>query len=118
MYRVAHSGAPLEAGTYDWQFFMIAPTHVYATSFEIMDDEAYERIAAELETLQADLEAEGADAETIVLARAAYFIQQELASDALQELFSVSNPSEEMLEGQAELVQIFCPQEKTGKRSN
>ncbi|MFH7245092.1 MAG: hypothetical protein ACHWZW_19830 [Spirulina sp.] len=61
-----------------------------------MDDDAYEQIAAELETLEASLAAENADAETVALARMSFFAERGLADDALQELFSIAEPSPEI----------------------
>jgi hypothetical protein len=77
-----------------------------------MDDDTYAQIAAELETLEAALAAENADAETSALARANFFAEQELASDALQELFAVAEPSPEMQQRQAEVVEMFCSDEQ------
>jgi hypothetical protein len=112
VHRVLYSEAPLAPGSYEVVFSSpLLATGIF-TPFEVMDDDTYAQIAAELETLEAALAAENADAETSALARANFFAEQELASDALQELFAVAEPSPEMQQRQAEVVEMFCSDEQ------
>jgi hypothetical protein len=62
-------------------------------SFKVMDEQKRDRITADLAKLEAELKAKGATTEEVALQRSQYFAQQELWSDALQEVYSVDNPS-------------------------
>lgn len=67
-----------------------------------------DRITADLAALQDRLEAEGANAEAIAQARAEYFWDNNLVADTLQELFAVSEPSEDLLATRALLFEEIC----------
>lgn len=112
LHRVSYSGEPLAPGSYEVVFsHPLLATGIF-TPFEVMDDDAYAQIAAELEALEASLAAENADVETSALARANFFAEQELASDALQALFAVDEPSPEIQQRQAEMIEMFCADEQ------
>jgi len=111
--QAAHyAAAPLPSGQYDWLLYLDAETPAQPTlwqSFTIMAAGARrDRIATHLAILQARLTQEGASAEAIAQARARYFLSQDLAADALQQVFTVSNPSPELLVLQETLVQAIC----------
>jgi hypothetical protein len=108
VHRVFYLEAPLAPGSYELVFSSpLLATGIF-TPFEVMDDDTYAQIATELETLEDSLAAENADAETSALARANFFADRGLASDALQALFAVAEPSPEMQQRQAEVVAMFC----------
>ncbi|MGG6242684.1 hypothetical protein ACQ4N7_29095 [Nodosilinea sp. AN01ver1] len=111
LYQSYRPTEALEPGRYEWLFFIVPSQHAAWNSFEVMDDDTYKQIAAELETLEASLAAENADAETIALARMSFFAERNLASDALQELFAVADPSPAIQQRQAEVVERFCSEE-------
>lgn len=112
LYRAYRPTEPLSPGPYEWLFYLgTAQEPVGWTDFKVMDDDAYEEIAAELDTLEASLAAKEAEAETVTLARVAFFVERDLGADALQELFSVADPSPEIQQRQAEVVEMFCAPE-------
>ena len=109
VYRVAYAGSALDPGdAYEWLFFISADRPALWVPFQIMEPSAHAAIAADLDTLQTDLEASNADAETVAIARANYFVENSLVADALQELFAVSTPSAELVALQADLVDQYC----------
>lgn len=90
---VQYDGAPLQPGqTYD---VIITTTGQTILSFQVMDAQARDQIAAELRELEARAQEQGADAESIAFTRAQYFAKLGLRSDALQEAFSVIEPGED-----------------------
>ncbi|MBE9107899.1 hypothetical protein IQ273_00470 [Nodosilinea sp. LEGE 07298] len=112
VHRVLYSEAPLAPGSYELAFSSpLLATGIF-TPFEVMDDDTYAQIATELETLEDSLAAENADVETSALARANFFADRGLASDALQALFAVAEPSPEMQQRQVEVVEMFCSDEQ------
>jgi hypothetical protein len=112
VYRVVYSEDPLAPGLYEVVFSSPLLASNIVRSFEVMDNDTHAQIAAELEDLEDSLAAENADAETSALARADFFAGKNLASDALQELFTVAEPSPAMQQRQAEVVEMFCSDEQ------
>ncbi|MGF1522568.1 MAG: hypothetical protein ACFBSF_09660 [Leptolyngbyaceae cyanobacterium] len=112
VYRARYQGAPLEAGThYDWVFYgsILNPNAISEWFyFQLMDVDRYEHHAAELAVLQHELEADGANEEAIALARADYFLTNDLPNDAVQAMFSVDTPSAELQAVQSDLVEKIC----------
>lgn len=89
------TATPLKRGrSYYWRLFPTEATlgTLPRITFRVMDSEERDRIAAELATLEGDT------AEKIAEARAEYFAERELWSDALREIYAVENPSEELRE--------------------
>jgi hypothetical protein len=92
---VQYDGAPLQPGqTYD---VIITTTGEMILSFQVMDAQARDQIAAELRELEVRAQEQGADTESIAFARAQYFAKLGLRSDALQEAFSVIEPGEDTI---------------------
>lgn len=97
-------GKPLQPNrTYYWRLLPaelspdLSPPR---TVFRMMKEDKRNRIAVELAVIESGrvLEAmEGVTAEDTAQLRAEYFADRELWSDALRELYSVENPSEELL---------------------
>ncbi|MGG6238393.1 hypothetical protein ACQ4N7_07105 [Nodosilinea sp. AN01ver1] len=73
--------------------------------------EERDRIAADLEQITAELTHEQADAEAIAQAKANYFLKNELLADALQILFTVEDPSAEVVTARNALVTDLCSEE-------
>ena len=67
-----------------------------------------EKITSELSTLETKLQTEGATTEDIGIAKADYFVEQQLWSDALQQLHSVENPSPNLTQKIADIKQYLC----------
>ncbi|HIK32985.1 MAG TPA: hypothetical protein IGS31_16785 [Oscillatoriales cyanobacterium M4454_W2019_049] len=88
-----YDGAPLQPGqTYD---VVITATGQLILSFTVMDAQMRDEIAAELNALEERFQ--GADARDLAFARAQYFAQRGLRSDALQEAFSAIEPGEDAI---------------------
>ena len=108
VYTAAYGQASLSPGTYEWVFLDGDGQPLLWSPFEVVDEAAYAAHGEELAALQQELEAAEASDADIALARTTYFADHNLSSDALQEVFAVSDPSPELLELQADLVQEFC----------
>lgn len=88
-----YDGAPLQPGqTYD---VIITASGQLILSFTVMDAQMRDEIAAELNALEERFQ--GADARDLAFARAQYFAQRGLRSDALQEAFSAIEPGEDAI---------------------
>lgn len=109
VYSAYYQGEPLELGqTYQWLFYDTDPVPYRWFKFHMMTTEQYEHYADALEAVQSELETNGADEIEIALAQSEYFIENNLPIDALQVIFAVDEPSEELLEIREELVQEIC----------
>ncbi|MBF2015297.1 MAG: DUF928 domain-containing protein [Rivularia sp. T60_A2020_040] len=95
-----YTGKPLEPGqTYRWSVFLSEGEGTSPTMFvpfKIMETPQRNRITAELKLLERLQKNQGADAENIAVSKAEYFAQKGLWSDALQQFYSVPNPSPEL----------------------
>jgi hypothetical protein len=105
---VAYTGEALEPSqSYDWEL-VIPPARRQRYTFQVMESPERERIAAELSALEAQLVSVGATPEDIALQRANYFAQRDLWSDALQEIYSVQNPSAAFISHAQEILTHLC----------
>ncbi|BBD70202.1 hypothetical protein NIES4072_65680 [Nostoc commune NIES-4072] len=92
--NITYQGQPLQPGqTYQW---MVNSSRF--VPFQIMETQQRDRITAELKTLENQLQAQGADIEAIAFAKAKYFADSNLWSDALQQAYSVQNRSDGLQE--------------------
>ncbi|MBX9254883.1 hypothetical protein H1Q63_13155 [Desmonostoc muscorum CCALA 125] len=90
--NITYAGEALQPGqTYKW----VVNSSKFV-SFQIMETQQRDRITAELKTLENQLQAQGADIEAIALAKAKYFADSNLWSDALQQAYSVPLRSDEL----------------------
>jgi hypothetical protein len=106
--RVAYTGEALQPGqSYDWEL-VIPPSRRQRYTFQVMESPERDRIAAELRALEAQLVSVAATAEDIALQRANYFAQRDLWSDALQEIYSVQNPSAAFISHAQEILTHLC----------
>ncbi|MDZ8226915.1 hypothetical protein [Nostoc sp. ChiVER01] len=94
---ISYTGEPLQPGeTYYWVVFDESiPTG--NIKFQVMEPQDRQEITNNLKILEEEQKAKGANTEAIALAKANYFIQQELWADALQQAYSVEKPSAELL---------------------
>lgn len=109
VYRAYYPGEALEPGqAYDWLFYIGQNAPARWFSFQVMEAEQHGQHGAALAALQSELAAQGADEEIIALAKAEYFIENDLPADALQVVFAVAEPSDNLMATQEALVQEIC----------
>ncbi len=109
--HIIYDGEPLQPGLlYQWQLTVKAPyKKVRRVNFQVMEQQPRDRITAELAQLEAQLKQKAASAEVIALDKANYFVEKELWSDALRELYSVPTPSAELTQAVAQIQSNdFC----------
>jgi hypothetical protein len=107
-----YDGELLKRGrTYEWRLFF-TPEEDEDTPpfrierFRVMDAQNYDRIQQDLQKLDEELKT--ATPEQIALQRAKYFAQKQLWSDALQEAYSVKNPSQELTKTLEDISKKIC----------
>ncbi|MCU0533503.1 MAG: DUF928 domain-containing protein [Hydrococcus sp. Prado102] len=113
---IPYNGEQLQSGkSYDWELIYLDEKGRQETTnkltFQVMKSPERDRISAELNTLQTQLQAEGATTEEIALQRANYFAERDLWSDALQEIYSVPNPSPDLINNYNNLLTSVCKSE-------
>ncbi|MFE1744718.1 hypothetical protein [Coleofasciculus sp. H7-2] len=111
--RAVYDGKPLQPGqSYVWKLSASAPYPIESSVvFQVMEPERRDRISAELIALEERFK--GASGETIALEKANYFTERELWSDAILELYSVPNPSAELMDAIALLqAHNFCAEDE------
>ncbi|HEY9880398.1 MAG TPA: hypothetical protein V6D29_18215 [Leptolyngbyaceae cyanobacterium] len=108
-YREPYTGPVLERGKqYEWLFFTTPDEPSVWFPFQVVDQLTHWRISRDLNALQTQLETEGATPDAIALARANYFMENDLPADAIHEMFAVSEPSDELVQARETLVQAVC----------
>lgn len=109
---VNYTGKPLEPGkTYRWLIFLSELENASSArhlTFKVMEAPQRKLITAELRLLERLQKNKGADAESIAFTKANYFMEKGLWADALQEAYSVSNPSPELLQLRKDLPNQLC----------
>ncbi|MBD2607055.1 hypothetical protein H6G81_21620 [Scytonema hofmannii FACHB-248] len=104
-----YTGMALQPGqTYEWLVF-IGEFPSKFVPFQVMDAQQSKRITSDLNNL---IKAKKANSEAIALAKANYFIQNQLWSDALQQAYSVENPSRELAQILKDIPDKLCNQEQ------
>ena len=102
--RAVYDGEPLPAGQrYQWRLYA-SDQEPRETMFRTLPKEERDRISAELNQLQT----QGATAEEIALQRANYFAKKRMWADALQEIYSVENPSDQLKQLGQEITTYLC----------
>ncbi len=114
--RLAQASTPLQPGErYDWALYLREESsrHSTWTTFRVMDEERRAVVTTGLQMLEAELAGSGAAADEVAMNQAQYFLEQGLPFDALQVMFSVEEPSPELVESRQEMVERICnpPQE-------
>ena len=111
---ILYQGQPLEAGSlYEVIFIGNELNQTIQISLQIMDNEGRDRISRELKIMEEALVTNGVDVETLSQNRARYFIEKNLWSDVVQEIFSVENPSNELTELRQSTIEILCESDET-----
>ncbi len=98
---IIYGGRSFQPGqTYLWKIFTnrFQLTPEYTLKFQTMEPQKRDRITADLTALDTQLKTKGATPEEIALQRANYFVNQNLLSDALREMYSVKDPSNTLKE--------------------
>ena len=103
---IAYTGDDLQPGiTYDWE--LVSNDKTYRQTITLMEQSQREAIAAELTALENKLD-DSATKENIAIAKADYLIRQQLGYDALQQLYSVPNPSPDLTAQITQIEQHLC----------
>lgn len=106
--RIAvYDGQPLQPGEkYAWALYVsdAEDEEPQQNSFTILSSTERDRITAELNQLQT----QGDTPEQIALKRANYFAEKRLWADALQEIYSVPNPSDQLKKLGEEITNYIC----------
>ncbi|BAY89470.1 DUF928 domain-containing protein [Tolypothrix sp. LEGE 11397] len=110
-----YAGAKLQPGqTYEWIVYR-GDNPFPSVSFQVMETQQRDRITTEVQTLEQQLQTKGATKEAIALAKAQYFANLQLWSDALQQAYSVAEPSPELQQIRLDIAQNLC---KTNKNNS
>ncbi|WP_427159946.1 DUF928 domain-containing protein [Aliinostoc sp. HNIBRCY26] len=102
--QIIYNGEPLKPGqSYKWE----VNSNRFIT-FQIIDTQQRDRITTQLQTIEAQLQKQGANQEAIALAKANYFAEYQLWSDVLQQIYSVNPPSAELNNLRQQITQNLC----------
>ena len=111
---IVYQGEDLEPGKdYIWRETLADEEIPSRKSFRIMKAEERDSISTDLKQLESNLKAKGKKPEEIVLGRIDYFVEKQLWSDVLREIYSVENPSPELKELITQIQSNdFCSEDK------
>ena len=111
--KILYDGEPLQPGqTYEWSLYFSDDTEFppfRTETFQVMDSQKRDRIQQDLQRLDETLKARKASTEEIARQHALYFVRQQLWLDALQEAYSVENPSEPLKQLIESMPKEICP---------
>lgn len=101
--KIKYNEQPLQPGqSYTWQITAEKvrglPIKDSGSSFTLMDSQKRASITDDLTKLEATLKKEGATVEKIALEKADYFANKEMWTDVLEQLYSVQNPSPQLVD--------------------
>lgn len=103
-----YTGKPLEAGKiYDWET-VVNNSSSRKMPFQIMEKAKREQISLELIKLESELRNSGVKEEEIILAKANYFAERDLWSDAIQILFSLNNSTTNFSQEIQKMTEFIC----------
>jgi hypothetical protein len=103
--QVVYDGKPLQPGkVYEW-LILANDAPKARTTFAVMEASERNRLAPELQTLDTTA--------TPALEKARYFSDRGLWSDALQALYTVQNPSSQVLQARQEMLAYLCGESDT-----
>jgi hypothetical protein len=106
---IQYTGQALEKGkVYNFKIFNELSKSKNFVRFQVMELKERDRISEELQRLETELKFQRASNEQITIERANYFIEQDLWSDALQEMFSVKKPSLELTQMIGQVLRDLC----------
>jgi hypothetical protein len=111
-----YTGQPLQPGkTYEWSLNnnnvgdkKQANSLALHIIFTIMDNSQRIIITKDLKKIESQLKIQQASVEKIAKTKADYFINKNLWTDALQQMYSVSNPSQELVKVREDIAQNLC----------
>lgn len=105
--NISYQGKPLQPGfIYDWE--LITTDSTYRSTFVVIKDINQNAIAQEIVAMSDRLKANGKEAEAIAIAVADYLAQKQLWSDVLQQLYTVENPSANLVSKTEDIEQYLC----------
>ncbi|MEW6495079.1 MAG: hypothetical protein AB1589_21560 [Cyanobacteriota bacterium] len=111
--KILYDGEALQPGqTYEWSLFFSpeADFPPFRTeTFRVMDTQKRDRIKQDLQRLDETLKNKKASAEEIARQHALYFVRQQLWLDALQEAYTVENPSPALTQLIQSMPKEICP---------
>lgn len=101
--KIKYNGKPLQPGqSYTWQITAEKvrglPIKDTGSNFTVMDGKERASITDDLTKLEARLKKKGDSVEKIALGKADYFAKKEMWTDVLEQLYSVQNPSPQLVD--------------------
>jgi hypothetical protein len=113
---ILYQGQPLEPGNYyEVVIYYESSSQPIRFTLEFLTYEEIQRISGELKIGEESLLVQGADPETIARYRARYFMENNLLSEAVQEILAVENPSNELKEIQQDTIEMLCDRDRPTK---
>jgi hypothetical protein len=104
---IQYQGNPLKnQQSYRWEYLDLEEHTKVVGNFKTVDLQEHKDIAKDLEKI--DLEMKGKSKEEIILEKAQYFTNKNLWNDALQELYSINNPTKDFVAQRDKLFDSFC----------
>ena len=104
--NISYKGEPLQSGfIYDWELTTTDST--YRATFVVMKDVSRDAISQDIAAMEDRLKAENNEHE-IAIAVADYLAQKQLWSDVLQQLYTIENPSPDLISKTEEIEQYLC----------
>jgi hypothetical protein len=111
---VVYAGKPLKPGTrYIWKGE--TGSELSQVVFQTLDQAERDRITAQLTQLETQLQQQNATPDAKIQQRVQFFLEQDLFLDAIQEFYTVPQPSAELKELQQKIVDQSCPNQPQGK---
>lgn len=112
---VVYAGEPLKPGTrYIWK--AETGTEISQVIFQILERSTRDQVTAQLTQLETQLNYQKGTPEERVKQRVQFFLNRNLFLDALQELYSMPQPSLELKALREQIVQVSCPNQTQGKQ--
>ena len=109
--NITYSGTTLQPGqTYTWRLNAVTdfPTKSILFKFKLMEPQQRANITNDLTNIETKLKQQGASTEKIAMEKANYFAQKELWPDAIQQLYSIPNPSSELTQTIKQIEDSSC----------
>ena len=115
--NILYSGEPLKPGQiYDWEIIVDSATNRRRIAFQVMKAAERDRLSGELAQLETELTNSGATNEEIILAKAKYFAEKDLWSDALQQLFDLETATGNAIANTQEMMSYICQSEPANSK--
>lgn len=112
---VVYAGKSLKPGSrYIWK--AKTGTEISQVIFQTLEQSARDQVTAQLMQLETQLNYQKVTPEERVQQRVQFFLNQNLFLDALQELYTLPQPSPELKALREQIVQVSCPNQPQGKQ--